>query len=211
MNKKILVILGIIIVVIGFYFFFLKPKQSEPLPQPVSQTSTTTSVSKGIPATGFPYQSLVSFGKTISFTDKSTGTTVTFRGTLFQAPNPGSNLYIGNVLVGSVEGWGVASSSFSGDNTKFAFVVPSVCGAGCWGVNINVLTLSTKKILTIKPPRSGDNISPFIESLTWTDPNTLQISFFSVKMDGTGTQVSPKEIWDYSLLTNTYKLVSTAN
>lgn len=72
-----------------------------------------------------------SFGNINPITFSNNSHAVSFKGTVVEARNPGSYVYLNETKLGAVEGQGVIKPFFSKDNNFFTFSTVSVCGAGC--------------------------------------------------------------------------------
>ena len=220
MKKALLVIL--IIAVIGFVIFFTKKpniqkevntenRPSEKTPQenptfPIESTTLNPSQQKAFNST------------TPIIFEKSAGLNISFKGVLGAAQNPGSTVYLNGGSLGTVEGHGVIQGSFSPDNKYFQFSTISNCGAGCYKSSIYVIDIANKKLDIVLPPKSkseynGNNkdvtVSPYIEFSNWSNGN-LNVTFYFIgenKKTGVMYRLSPKESWQYALLTKAYTLL----
>jgi hypothetical protein len=153
MNKKILS-LAIIFILLGAGYIFYQNREENTLIVPsTNSTSTSKAVSEcdTFETLSINPKLIKAFGnKTpITFTN-SLGITITLKDTLEEARNPGSNVYINQNKIGSVEGQGVVDGAFSQDNKKFLFSVYTVAGAACihkysYEIDISASSLKIEK------------------------------------------------------------------
>ncbi len=95
------------------------------------------------------YNKAMMFSKEPLIFSSTSGMTVMFKDYLYQARNPGSNLYVNDIDVADIEGRGIANPYFSSENNLFNFQVISICGAGCINTtyySLDLVTLSLTRI-----------------------------------------------------------------
>ena len=212
MTKKIYIAITLVVVALGSYYLYLKN----------SSTNIVTSTIRVPVSYGITQDNVQAYSNakdiSASFVDPTKNITVSFRGAIAPARDPGSNLYVGQTKVGEVGGIGVVDGSFSPDSKYFAFRTLSICGAGCQNTMIHVLDTTNSSLSIVFPPRkdndfTGDEtdlyVEPHIESYSWTNTG-LRITFFFLGKEKVGVKayrVSPKEVWDYNPTTKEYSLV----
>lgn len=164
--------------------------------------------------------------KTTEFASKN-GDTISFTkltGERYEARNSTFEVRVNNTKIGQFSGVSRSIPSFSIDSKMFVFRLLTGCGASCFNTYIEVVDLINPKILNISTPRkyqdykieksrSGIEIEPFIESYTWFGSDKLKIMFYFIAFDNNmGAKyyrVSPKEVWQYNLITGQYTLLET--
>lgn len=216
MTKNIIVItivVTIATVAVWYCLFFQKGISKNNIPTTLRvpvEVAINPSLIKNF-SNSLPVEIRSSFGNSVAL----------FTGIRIQARNPGSSLYINQKLFGPIEGVGVIDGHFSPNNIFFATHVVSICGAGCWSSMIYVADVANTKLSLIIVPRSKSDykidmqqyseIKPYIESYVLNN-DILQLSFFFLgvnKDNGENYRVSPKEVWNYDLLTQQYVLIKS--
>jgi hypothetical protein len=218
-----LAVIAIVAISLIGYYIYTKPKIENTEGNNLPQTNASSTTVRILTDTTVNIGLLKSFNSSpISFTSTK-GDVIKFIGAIEKARNPGSNLYINDTKVSTVDGQGVLENSFSPDNKYFSFKTRSICGAGCENTTLYITYLLDKKSTVVLPPRKqkdylGDTskyvdkvAKPFIESYSW-DKDALKITFYFVgvdKVDGKSYRISEKQIWNYNLQTNQYTLIET--
>ena len=214
MTKKILI--AVIIVAIAIAGYYIYKNTSKSVPEPVSTETIRVPLDLSKPSE----TKQLGTSKTLLFTSGTAA--ISFEGSIAQARNPGSNVYLNNIKIGEVEGWGIVMGSFSSDNKYFAFKTVSICGAGCEDYNLHLIDLDNKVMLNVFPPRKeadfgGDTsnyqdeiVRPFIESYEWNQPDLLNVVTYFIGQDKENAKtyrVSHKEEWSYNLNSKTYTFI----
>jgi hypothetical protein len=75
------------------------------------------------------------------------GLHVSFEGSVIQARNPGSHIYLNDKEIGTVGGGGVIEGYFSEDSRYFFFSTYSICGAECIGKQNYKIDLASPNII----------------------------------------------------------------
>lgn len=233
MNRKISLI-AIVLILIGVGYFLIKGRGAEEISNAQTDITETNqavpdkSVQSGNDEVYIPS----SFGKgtglyTASIKVPNSNTIISFKlvNAEIKLRNPDFNVFVDSKTAGTVSGQNLGNATFRADGKYTAFQTMSTCGAGCFSFSLYAIDLNTPKVINIPFPKkttdyTGDLTQyqnkvaqPFIDSYIFAG-DKLRIEFFFVatnKNDGKTYKISPKEIWDYNPLTNTYSLVSTSS
>lgn len=232
MTKKIIAALGVILVVIcGYYTFRLFEQTRIPGSLPTASTSTPAQTTSNTATTStstalqIPFDNQKFFADEVPFNDNVTKFTapvtkdvVSFtllKGEIYQAPNPSYDVYVNGTKIGQMGGLEKSMTGFSPDGRYFAVRSTFVCGTGCTDMSLYVIDLKDLKLLTLNSPsgqvgeklnthQQYQDVTPFIESYAWGQDNDIKITTYAVAQVGIDTyyQITPKEIWDYNLVTH---------
>jgi len=229
MIKKILIILcSVVIISTTIYYLVIKNSKKESDRIANSNTSDVKSGTETRILFEFKkfFNNESSFTQLTDYVSPSKKVVVSFgppsKDEAHKTRNSGLSVFIDKNKVGEVSGQGVSVFGFSSDEKYFVSRSRAVsgCAGNCQNFYLNVINIIDRNIVNINIPPINTYIDKekfsdttvYPEKVYWNQNGNLEIIAYTVGLEkDTGKLyiISPKEIWDYDLTSNSYTFVKT--
>ena len=167
---------------------------------------------------------ILTANKNVYFVNKKTGDKITL---IFNKEYSGRNPVYDIIYKENIIGSAMYNFNFHQCSSNKRYCIKtdiSFCGAACVSKSVGIIDLNNLSGVSLKPLyqdtsviykdrtslKDISNSQYFIESEKWIDDNTMELTaFYILSMSNGYYRVSPKQIWQYDILTDKYTLIKT--